>query len=365
MLPETGEMKWSESCSVVSDSLQPCGLYSPWNSAGQNTGVGSLSLLQGIFPTQGLNPGLLHCRRILYQLSHQGSPQYLNKIGLWGGGQNRKSCLEIFVVFSLQFSSVTQSCSTLCDPMDCSPPGLPVHHQPPEFAQTHVHRVGDAIQPSHPLFLCRPLLLPCIFPSIRIFSKESGLHIRWPKLVEFQLQHHPSNEYSGLNPHQPPTAIFMSALWDTVPPHEVCRAGCCPSRRPGEGSSCALTGAGSTWLEGGLVPKARLRPGTPLQTPRWIPNCWSVFDFPHEIRLNIWVHKYLGLQTAVREGLAGCRLRLHTGQIYAAPWKLPKPTRRCNEEFPATHTPHRQVSTTNFLLLEELSNKAFFSPIKW
>ena len=185
------------------------------------------------------------------------------------------------------------------------------------------------------------------------------------KLVEFQLQHHPSNEYSGLNPHQPPTAIFMSALWDTVPPHEVCRAGCCPSRRPGEGSSCALTGAGSTWLEGGLVPKARLRPGTPLQTPRWIPNCWSVFDFPHEIRLNIWVHKYLGLQTVVREGLAGCRLRLHTGQIYAAPWKLPKPTRRCNEEFPATHTPHRQVSTTNFLLLEELSNKAFFSPIKW
>ena len=61
----------SESHSVVSDSLQPHGLYSPWNSPGQNTGVGSLSLLQGIFPTQGLNPGLLHCRRILYQLSHK------------------------------------------------------------------------------------------------------------------------------------------------------------------------------------------------------------------------------------------------------------------------------------------------------
>ena len=60
----------SESCSVVSDSLRPRGLYSPWNSPGQNTGVGSLSLLQGIFPTQGSNPGLLHCRRILYQLSH-------------------------------------------------------------------------------------------------------------------------------------------------------------------------------------------------------------------------------------------------------------------------------------------------------
>ena len=58
----------NESCSVVSDSLQPHGLYSPWNSPGKNTRVGSLSLLQGIFPTQGLNPGLWHCRWILYQL---------------------------------------------------------------------------------------------------------------------------------------------------------------------------------------------------------------------------------------------------------------------------------------------------------
>ena len=63
----------SESCSVVSDSLGPHGLYNPWNSPGQNTGVGSLSLLQGIFLTQGSNPGLPHCRRILYQLSHKGS----------------------------------------------------------------------------------------------------------------------------------------------------------------------------------------------------------------------------------------------------------------------------------------------------
>ena len=67
----------SESRSVVSDSLQPHGLYSPWNSSGQNTGVGSLSLLQGIFPTQGSNPGLPHCRQILYQLSHKGSPRIL------------------------------------------------------------------------------------------------------------------------------------------------------------------------------------------------------------------------------------------------------------------------------------------------
>ena len=64
----------SESHSVMSNSLQPHGLYSPWNSPGQNTGVSSHSLLQGIFPTQGSNPGLPHYRRILHQLSHQGSP---------------------------------------------------------------------------------------------------------------------------------------------------------------------------------------------------------------------------------------------------------------------------------------------------
>ena len=67
----------SESHSVMSDSLQPHGLYSPWNSPGQNTGVGSRSLLQGIFPTHGLDPGLLICRQILYQLSHKGSPRIL------------------------------------------------------------------------------------------------------------------------------------------------------------------------------------------------------------------------------------------------------------------------------------------------
>ena len=77
---------------------------------------------------------------------------------------------------SVQFSSVTQLCLTLCDPMNCSTPGLPVHHQLPEFTQTHVHWVGDAIQPSHPLLFL--LLLPSIFPSIRSFQMrqffESG-----------------------------------------------------------------------------------------------------------------------------------------------------------------------------------------------
>ena len=70
----------SESHSVMSDSLRPHGLYSPLNSPGQNIGVGSLSLLQGIFPTQGLNPDLPHCRRILYQLNHKGSPRIMEWI---------------------------------------------------------------------------------------------------------------------------------------------------------------------------------------------------------------------------------------------------------------------------------------------
>ena len=71
------KLSQSGSRSVMSNSLWPQGLYSPWNSPGQNTGVGSLFLLQGIFPTQGSNPGLLHCRWILYQLNHKGSPRKL------------------------------------------------------------------------------------------------------------------------------------------------------------------------------------------------------------------------------------------------------------------------------------------------
>ena len=87
-------------------------------------------------------------------------------------------------------------CLTLCDPMDCSTPGLPVHHQLPEFTQTHVHEVGDAIQPSHPLSSF--LLPPSIFPSIRVFASESALRIRWPKYWSFSFSISPSNEYSGL-----------------------------------------------------------------------------------------------------------------------------------------------------------------------
>ena len=87
--------------------------------------------------------------------------------------------------------SVAQSCLTLCDPMDYTMPGFLVLHYLLEFAQTHAHWVGDAIQPSHPL-----LLLPSVFPSIRVFSNQSALCIRWPKYWSFSIS--PSNEYSGL-----------------------------------------------------------------------------------------------------------------------------------------------------------------------
>ena len=79
-----------------------------------------------------------------------------------------------------QFISVTQSCPTFSDHMNCSLPGFPVLPQLPELAQTHVYQVGDAIQPSH--LLSSFLLLLPIFPSIRVFSKESVLHIRWPTI---------------------------------------------------------------------------------------------------------------------------------------------------------------------------------------
>ena len=97
---------------------------------------------------------------------------------------------------SVQFSSVAQSCLILCNPMNHSMPGLPVHHQLAESTQTHVHWVGDAIQPSHPHHPL--LLLPSIFPRIRVFSNESALHIRWPNYWSFSFNISLSNKHSGL-----------------------------------------------------------------------------------------------------------------------------------------------------------------------
>ena len=97
---------------------------------------------------------------------------------------------------SQSVSSVAQSFSTLCNPMNCSTPDFPVHHQLPELAQTHVHRVSDAIQPSHPLSSPSPPAFN-ISPS-GLFSQRFSSSHHVAKVLEFQLQHQSSNEYSGL-----------------------------------------------------------------------------------------------------------------------------------------------------------------------
>ena len=97
---------------------------------------------------------------------------------------------------TLQFSSAAQSCPTLCDPMNRTTPGLPVHHQLPEFTQTHVHRVSDAIQPFHSRSSpSPPAPMP---PSIRVFSNDSTLRMSWPKYWSFSFRIIPSKEIPGL-----------------------------------------------------------------------------------------------------------------------------------------------------------------------
>ena len=116
----------------------------PWNSPGKNTRVGCHFLLQGDLPNLGIKPASLPSPVLaggFFTISATWeAPKYLHI-------KPYICSLEKWY----QFSSVVQSCPTLCDPMNCSMPGVPVHHQPLEFTQTHVHRVSDAIQPSHPL----------------------------------------------------------------------------------------------------------------------------------------------------------------------------------------------------------------------
>ena len=125
-------------------------------------------------------------------------PTTLNVLSIKSFGKSRPGLFSHSAMPSSlprpQCCSVAQSWPTLCDRMDCSMSGFPVRHQLPELAQTHVHRVRDVIQPSHPLSPL--LLLSSIFPSIRVFSNESALCIRWPKYWSFSISS--SNEYSGL-----------------------------------------------------------------------------------------------------------------------------------------------------------------------
>ena len=108
---------------------------------------------------------------------------------------------SVHSLLSVQFSSVAQSCLTLCNPVDCSTPGFPVHHQL-IITQTHVHQVGDAIQPFHPLSPTSPALS---LSSFRVFSSESALHIKWPECRSYSFSINPSSEYSQL--------IFFRVDW--------------------------------------------------------------------------------------------------------------------------------------------------------
>ena len=113
--------------------------------------------------------------------------------------ENQWSCLSLVPDSrdhsSVQFSSVAQSCPTLCNPMNCSTPGIPVHHQLTELSKLMSF---ESVMPSSHL-LCHPLLLlPSIFPNIWVFSNESALRIRWPKYWSFSLNISPSNEHPGL-----------------------------------------------------------------------------------------------------------------------------------------------------------------------
>ena len=129
-----------------------------------------VSFSRGCFPPRDRNLGLPHCRQTLYRLSHQGSPSPPQMF----------SCPACFRS-PPQFSSVAQSYPTLCDPMDCSQASLSITNS---WSLLKLMSIELVIPSSH-LILCRPLLPPSIFPSIRVFSSESVLCIRWPKYWSF------------------------------------------------------------------------------------------------------------------------------------------------------------------------------------
>ena len=214
----------------MSDSLLSHGLYSPWNSPGQNTGVGSLSLLQRIFPAQGSEPGLPHCRWILYQLSHKGSP-VLNRTlqNLWVLEQLSSLLLQLIICnnnleeirlsgkwmsvwdtyLTMEFELGDQILEIMSSPVQSLScvwlfvtPWTAAHQSSLSIANSQslpkIMSIESVIPSSH-LILCHPLLLPpSIFPSIRVFSKESVLHMRWSNYWSFSFSISPSIEYSGL-----------------------------------------------------------------------------------------------------------------------------------------------------------------------
>ena len=129
---------------------------------------------------------------IIILLTYKTTRESEKKLG-WQRDNSGEKKKKIDTRISVQLS---QSCPTLCNPMDCSMPGFPFHHQLPELTQTHVHWVGGAIQPSHPQLSLSPPAFN--LPSIRVFSSESVLCIRWPKYWSFSFSISPFNEHPGL-----------------------------------------------------------------------------------------------------------------------------------------------------------------------
>ena len=170
-----------QGASVVSDSATlwtiACQAPSSWDSPGKNTGVGCHVLFQGIFPTQRLNPHLL-C------LLHW-------QVGSFTTSTTWEAPLYAYMALNyICCCSVTQSSLTICNPMDCSTPGFPVLHC--LLGLLKIMSI-ESVMPSNLLILCCPLLPP-IFPSIRVLSKELALCIRWPKYWSFSFSISPSNE---------------------------------------------------------------------------------------------------------------------------------------------------------------------------
>ena len=183
----------SESCSIVSNSLWPHGLYSPWNSPSQNTGVGSLSLLQGIFPTQGSNPGLPHYGQVLYQLSHLHKETILNTLpGLSGKNMRRKrmKCLRATTSNELMFWSNKTSLTFFFFFRNTEPPFLLtascVEWDPESLLP---------VSPPHPP--CSPSLCQVTYPnkewrlskrtSSQIWNLDSGFRLKineWSSKIE-------------------------------------------------------------------------------------------------------------------------------------------------------------------------------------
>ena len=205
--------------SVRPHELQPTRLLSPWDSPGKNTGAGCHFLLQymkvesesevaqscptlsnpmdcslpgssihGIFQATVLEWGAIAFSQIFtLKISNSWDKMIESLCSNFWFKPMLIFTFGLFITHSVQFSMVAQSCPTPCDPMNCSTPGLSVHHQLPESTETHVHWVGDAIQPSHPLFSPSPPALN-LSQHQGLFKWVSSLH-QVAKVLESQLQH--------------------------------------------------------------------------------------------------------------------------------------------------------------------------------